>query len=495
MYVRLNDHRYARTPPCSLVNDITLCSQYFHEVYLENLDAGTTYYYQIQASNGTTASDVLSFTASLASGNTTPFSVAVLVDMGYTNALGTYEYLLDAVNGGDVSFVWHGGDLSYADDWYSGILACESSWPVCFDGPDTTLPGGGTLPAQYDVPLPAGEVADQGGPYGGDSSTIYETNWDIWQQWMNNITTKVPYMVLPGNHEASCGEFDGPDNIMTAYLNDNEADSTASKSALTYYSCPVSQRNFTAFQNRFYMPGYEGDGVGNFWYSFDYGLVHFISLDGETDFPYSPEWSFADDVDGKDELPTEAETEITDAGPFGTVNGGIHDNDSYEQYNWLASDLAAIDRSVTPWVIVMSHRPMYSTVSASYQENIQGAFQSLLLEHNVDAYLSGHIHWYERLYPMTSAGAADMDSVVNDNTYMTNPGTSMTHIINGMAGNIESHTVLDSGESQASYTAVLDQENYGFNKLTVYNSTAILFEFIAGDNGSVGDHVWLLKSS
>ena len=242
MYLRLNDHRYARTPPCSLVSDITLCSQYFHEVYLENLDAGTTYYYQIQASNGTTASDVLSFTASLASGNTTPFSVAVLVDMGYTNALGTYEYLLDAVNGGDVSFVWHGGDLSYADDWYSGILPCEDDWPVCYNGTSTELPGGFPIPAEYLVPLPEGEVANQGGPQGGDMSVLYESNWDLWQQWINALSTKIPYMVLPGNHEASCGEFDGPNNELTAYLVDDEANSTAANSTLTYYSCPPSQR-------------------------------------------------------------------------------------------------------------------------------------------------------------------------------------------------------------------------------------------------------------
>ncbi len=31
------------------------------------------------------------------------------------------------------------------------------------------------------------------------------------------------------------------------------------------------------------MPGAEVGGVGNFWYSFDYGMVHFVSLDGETD--------------------------------------------------------------------------------------------------------------------------------------------------------------------------------------------------------------------
>jgi hypothetical protein len=33
------------------------------------------------------------------------------------------------------------------------------------------------------------------------------------------------------------------------------------------------------------MPGQETGGVGNFWYSFDYGNAHFISIDAETDIP------------------------------------------------------------------------------------------------------------------------------------------------------------------------------------------------------------------
>lgn len=123
---------------------------------------------------------------------------------------------------------------------------------------------------------------------------------------------------------------------MTAYLNDDKPDASAPKSDLTYYSVskasnrprrlrhmliipnnfsvlphkglwPILKvafnadagRNFTTYQHRFRMPGSESGGVGNFWYSFDYGLAHFVSIDGETDFPYSPEWPFVADVDGK----------------------------------------------------------------------------------------------------------------------------------------------------------------------------------------------------
>lgn len=169
--------------------------------------------------------------------------MAVLNDMGYTNAQGTFTQLSKAVDEG-LSFAWHGGDISYADDWYSGILPCASDWPVCYNGTSSELPNSPPLPIteEYLVPLPAGEIADQGGPLGGDMSVLYESNWDLWQQWMNNITLRIPYMTLPGNHEASCGEFDGPGNILTAFLNDDKLNSTVAETDLTYYSCPPSQR-------------------------------------------------------------------------------------------------------------------------------------------------------------------------------------------------------------------------------------------------------------
>lgn len=220
---------------------MTQCSQFFHEVQIGGLKPDTTYYYQIPAANGTTASEVLSFTTARAAGDPREFTVAVLNDMGYTNAGGTYKQLIQAVDEG-VAFAWHGGDLSYADDWYSGILPCEDDWPVCYNGTSTELPGGFPTPDEYKVPLPAGEVANQGGPQGGDMSVLYESNWDLWQQWMVNITAKVPYMVMPGNHEPSCSEFDGPKNILTAYLDDDVSNGTAPESELTYYSCPPSQR-------------------------------------------------------------------------------------------------------------------------------------------------------------------------------------------------------------------------------------------------------------
>lgn len=44
-----------------------------------------------------------------------------------------------------------------------------------------------------------------------------------------------------------------------------------------------------------------------------------------------------------------------------------------EQYAWLEADLAAVDRSVTPWIIAMSHRPMYCSPSTCMRARARAA--------------------------------------------------------------------------------------------------------------------------
>jgi Calcineurin-like phosphoesterase/Iron/zinc purple acid phosphatase-like protein C len=244
------------------------------------------------------------------------------------------------------------------------------------------------------------------------------------------------------------------------------------------------------------MPGAESGGVGNFWYSFDYGMAHFIALDGETDFPYSPEYPFLRDLSGNETFPKESQTYITDSGPFGAIDGNNwKDNNAYQQIQWLAKDLASVDRTKTPWIIAMSHRPMYSSGTSSYQANVRNAFEPLLLQYSVDAYISGHIHWYERLVPLGRNGTIETSSIVNANTYITGTGRSLAHIINGMAGNIESHSTLSPGAPVLNITAVLNQKDYGFSKLTFHNATTATWEYIKGDGSGNGDTLVLVKKT
>ena len=240
------------------------------------------------------------------------------------------------------------------------------------------------------------------------------------------------------------------------------------------------------------MPGPETGGVSNFWYSFDYGNAHFISFDGETDYPYSPEYPFVADTDDKG-LPTRNETYVTDSGPFGYINGSYKDVQAYEQWNWMKADLAAVNRTATPWVFAMTHRPFYSSETASYEVHIRNAFEPLLIEYKVDAYFAGHIHWYERIKPMRNASIVEGD-MISDNSYATGTGNSLTTLVNGMAGNIESHSSINTSKI-VNYTAVLNQYDFGFSKLTVHNDTHATWRYIKGIDGSVGDELVMVHDT
>ncbi|KAJ5215838.1 metallo-phosphoesterase [Penicillium cinerascens] len=73
-------------------------------------------------------------------------------------------------------------------------------------------------------------------------------------------------------------------------------------------------------------------GQGNFWYSFDNGIVHWIMLDTET--------NLGDGFIGLDQT---GGVEKDIVGPFGPYANA--------QLDWLKKDLASVDRTITPWII------------------------------------------------------------------------------------------------------------------------------------------------
>ena len=74
------------------------------------------------------------------------------------------------------------------------------------------------------------------------------------------------------------------------------------------------------------------------------------------------------------------------------------------QGDWLAAALHAVDRTVTPWLAVAIHRPMYSDDPTADQQGpaatLQANIERLLVAHSVDLVLSGHLHTYQRSCPV-----------------------------------------------------------------------------------------------
>ena len=103
--------------------------------------------------------------------------------------------------------------------------------------------------------------------------------------------------------------------------------------------CLPGQTNFTGFKNHFRMPSAESKGTGNFWYSFDHGMVHYVQFDTETDLGHG---LIGPDAPGG--------SDVEDSGPFGSYQNA--------QVSWLQADLASVDRKKTPWVVVGGQLPL-----------------------------------------------------------------------------------------------------------------------------------------
>ncbi len=203
------------------------------------------------------------------------------------------------------------------------------------------------------------------------------------------------------------------------------------------------------------MPSQQSGGLENFWYSFDYGMVHFIQFNTETDFTHAPD------------EPGGSGTE--NAGPFAP---------SGAQLEWLKNDLASVDREKTPWVIAAGHRPWF--VSTSKCAECQAAFEPLLLQYGVDLVLHGHKHFYERHAAVNNGAAQEIDS---------NP-TYPWYIVNGAAGHYDG---LDSPSLPLYPTSRKVLVLYGWSLFTVHNCTHLTTEFIASGNNSVLDTATLVK--
>jgi hypothetical protein len=97
-----------------------------------------------------------------------------------------------------------------------------------------------------------------------------------------------------------------------------------------------------------------------------------------------------------------------DAGPAHIIvlNSYAGARGAARQVAWLRGALARVDRRRTPWLIAMFHTSWYSShVSRSYRnagEPLRWATEEMLAAAGVDIVFSGHLHHYERSFPVVN---------------------------------------------------------------------------------------------
>lgn len=215
-------------------------------------------------------------------------------------------------------------------------------------------------------------------------------------------------------------------------------------------------------QTRFWMPGdksliegwHEGKyGHGNnIFYSFDLGLVHVAIVSSEHDL-----------------------------------------SEGSDQIAWLEKDLQTVDRTETPFVVLGSHRPLYSSTVTSLlgiskptndlpeSKGMRGSLEPLLLKYGVAAAIAGHYHQYERSCPIVNGSCAE-------------PGAGVVHLTAGMAGITHSAAWLPEDQTPE-WVVTQNDKQYGFVRFEVVNSTHMKASAIDATDDSTFDEFWVQARS
>ncbi|CAN1813794.1 Probable inactive purple acid phosphatase 27 [Linum perenne] len=181
----------------------------------------------------------------------------------------------------------------------------------------------------------------------GDISyaTGFLVEWDYFLHLITPIASKVPYMTAIGNHERCMRSYV---NCKGCLVFRDYADSGS-----VYTTADSGGECGVPYEKYFPMPT---SGKDKPWYSIEQGSVHFTVF--STEHPLA--------------------------------NGS-------EQLEWIKSDLASVDRSRTPWLVLAGHRPMYSSSNPqSTDANSATTLEPLMKQYKVDLALFGHVHNYER---------------------------------------------------------------------------------------------------
>ena len=124
------------------------------------------------------------------------------------------------------------------------------------------------------------------------------------------------------------------------------------------------------------------------------------------------------------------------------------------QHAWIAADLAGVNRTATPWVVVVGHRPPYlasaypgggNASDAAVARDLAAHLEPLWLAAGVDVTFAGHHHSYQRTCAMagrgrcvdgvrTAAGAAGYDEVAVAGGAGAVSATGPVHVVAGMGG-------------------------------------------------------------
>jgi hypothetical protein len=154
--------------------------------------------------------------------------------------------------------------------------------------------------------------------------------------------------------------------------------------------------------------------------------------------------------------------------------------ESSAQYRWLRRDLARVDRSRTPWLVLSWHTPWYTSNAhhGMWEGNeMRGAMEDLLNQARADIVFTGHVHAYERTLPIYKN--------------QTNHCNGTVYIVVGDGGNREGfatpwvtpETPFPPLYDQPEWSAFREFA-FGYGQLRIFNSSRAQWTWYRNDFGN-----------
>ncbi|KAI8533048.1 hypothetical protein RHMOL_Rhmol11G0265600 [Rhododendron molle] len=149
------------------------------------------------------------------------------------------------------------------------------------------------------------------------------------------------------------------------------------------------------------------------------------------------------------------------------------------QYLWLQAELPKVNRSETPWLIVLMHAPWYNSNSYHYMEGetMRVQFESWFVQYKVDVVFAGHVHSYERSERYSNIAYNITNGLCTPEKNTSAP----VYITIGDGGNIEGLATIFT-EPQPSYSA-FREASFGHGVFEIKNRTHAYFGWHRNQDG------------
>ncbi|XAR61701.1 4-nitrophenylphosphatase [Bertholletia excelsa] len=158
------------------------------------------------------------------------------------------------------------------------------------------------------------------------------------------------------------------------------------------------------------------------------------------------------------------------------------------QYKWLEEELPKVNRSETPWLIVLMHCPLYSSYVHHYMEGetMRVMYEDWLVKYKVDVVFAGHVHSYERSKRVSNIAY----NIVNGRCLPISDNSAPIYLTIGDGGNSEG-LATEMTWPQPRYSAYREA-SFGHGIFDIKNRTHARFAWHRNQDGIAveADSLW-----